>query len=424
MATLTNTKIKDTYDGLLKTTDNEALDVSGVTLIEDGLGNASAISIGRANNGVTITGALGIGTSNPSAAFSIDAVKPIRAENFTLRSNSTAPAEAAFIYRPVTGVLGFGTANTERMRIDSSGRVGIGLTPSMRFQVKSSGNTTEDVASFGNANISDGLVVTTNGNLDWGLNARNSRNLTFSTNQSERMRIDSSGRLGIGTSSPASILEISKNDQTNGATLSITNSFIGSGWASGDTVGTINFRIDDTSTSEPVRGQIKLFDDASPGSTYPANNAMSFSTANANTLTERMRISSTGAVFMPYLTGSSGYNDLAYNTANGQLIYRTSSLRYKENVQDLPSALDKVNNLRTVTYDEKETGRSYFGLIAEELYEHIPELVTMKEIEGFNEPQPDGITYSMLSVYLLKAMQEQQEIINDLKARIETLEAK
>ena len=58
MATLTNTKIKDTYDGLLKTEDNNVLPVSGVALIEDGLGNDSAISIGRANNGVAITGAL------------------------------------------------------------------------------------------------------------------------------------------------------------------------------------------------------------------------------------------------------------------------------------------------------------------------------------------------------------------------------
>ena len=49
---------------------------------------------------------------------------------------------------------------------------------------------------------------------------------------------------------------------------------------------------------------------------------------------EKMRISSGGAVFMPNLAGSSGYNDLAYNTANGQLIYRTSSIRYKENIQD------------------------------------------------------------------------------------------
>ena len=58
------------------------------------------------------------------------------------------------------------------------------------------------------------------------------------------------------------------------------------------------------------------------------------------------------------------------------------------------------------------------------MYEHIPELVTLKEIEGYEEPQPDGITYSMLSIHLLKAIQEQQTIIDTLTARLDALEKK
>jgi hypothetical protein len=103
--------------------------------------------------------------------------------------------------------------------------------------------------------------------------------------------------VGIGTSSPASTLEIAKNDQTNGATLSITNSFDGGSWAAGDTVGTVDFRVDDVSTTQKVRGQIKVFDDAASGNnSYPFANAMSFSTGYLNTLNERMRIDSSGRV--------------------------------------------------------------------------------------------------------------------------------
>jgi hypothetical protein len=102
--------------------------------------------------------------------------------------------------------------------------------------------------------------------------------------------------LGIGTTSPSSTLEISKSDQTNGATLSITNSFDGADWNAGDTVGTINFRVDDGSATEKIRGQIKVFDDTSSSTTYPAYNAMSFSTGSLNTLHERMRIDSSGNV--------------------------------------------------------------------------------------------------------------------------------
>ena len=110
------------------------------------------------------------------------------------------------------------------------------------------------------------------------------------------MRIDASGNVGIGTSSPTSTLEIAKNDQTNGATLSITNSFDGGGWDAGDTVGSIDFRTDDFSSTEKVRGQIKVFDDSASGSTYPFANAMSFSTGYFATLNERMRIDSSGNV--------------------------------------------------------------------------------------------------------------------------------
>ena len=59
MATLTDTKIKDTYDGLLKTQDStQGLPSSGKVLIEDGVVNDSALSLGRANNGATITGTI------------------------------------------------------------------------------------------------------------------------------------------------------------------------------------------------------------------------------------------------------------------------------------------------------------------------------------------------------------------------------
>ncbi len=57
MATLTGQKIKDTYDGLLKTNDSTSgLPVTGKTNIEDGVGNDSALSLGRDGQGATITG--------------------------------------------------------------------------------------------------------------------------------------------------------------------------------------------------------------------------------------------------------------------------------------------------------------------------------------------------------------------------------
>jgi hypothetical protein len=104
-----------------------------------------------------------------------------------------------------TGVLDlrFATGdNTARMAIDGNGNVGIGeLSPSNLLSVVSPNTTTaEIVASFGNQSASSGLQIITNGgsqSLEWGFNALNSRSLVFNTNQTERMKINSSGNIII-----------------------------------------------------------------------------------------------------------------------------------------------------------------------------------------------------------------------------------
>ena len=58
MSTLTGKKIKDTYDGLIKTSNEEKIPSTGQSLLEDGLGFDSAISMGRVDNGVSVTGEL------------------------------------------------------------------------------------------------------------------------------------------------------------------------------------------------------------------------------------------------------------------------------------------------------------------------------------------------------------------------------
>ena len=129
-----------------------------------------------------------------------------------------------------------------------------------------------------------------------------------------------------GAVTPAKIasgdFNFAKSDQTNGATLSITNSFNGSGWDAGDILGSLNFKTDDTSTTQPIRGQIKVFEDSASGTTYPNSNAMSFSTGLNNDLTERLRITSAGVVEFKAgitedavtLTGTSTTIDLATAT--------------------------------------------------------------------------------------------------------------
>lgn len=74
MSTLTNTKIKDTYDGLLKKADSTTgLPATGLSVIEDGVGNASALLIGRSGQGVRSDSDLSvIGDANLNGQLQVD----------------------------------------------------------------------------------------------------------------------------------------------------------------------------------------------------------------------------------------------------------------------------------------------------------------------------------------------------------------
>ena len=107
--------------------------------------------------------------------------------------------------------------------------------------------------------------------------------------------------------------------------------------------------------------------------------------------------------------------------------YNTSSdYRLKENIAPMTGALDVVQALKPVTYSWKLDGSSGQGFIAHELQEVVPECVT-GEKDAVNEDgsiKPQGIDTSFLVATLTAAIQEQQAIITDLKARIESLENK
>ncbi len=129
-----------------------------------------------------------------------------------------------------------------------------------------------------------------------------------------------------------------------------------------------------------------------------------------------MRITSSGTIKAPSLGGYTPTGaDLRYDTSDGEIYYQTSSERYKTDIVNLESSLDKINLLRPVRYKDINTNEPACGLIAEEVVETIPEVIFKKEIEGFEEPQIEGINYSDLVPFLIKSIQELKAEVDLLK---------
>jgi hypothetical protein len=97
-------------------------------------------------------------------------------------------------YNHSSNFMSFDTAATERLRIDSSGNVGIGVSPSKRLDVWDAGGG--NIASFSNGADADLLINCTSGVT---LLTPTTGTLAFGTSSTERLRIDSSGNLLVGT---------------------------------------------------------------------------------------------------------------------------------------------------------------------------------------------------------------------------------
>jgi hypothetical protein len=88
-----------------------------------------------------------------------------------------------------------------------------------------------------------------------------------------------------------------------------------------------------------------------------------------------------------------------------------SDRRYKTNIETLHEANSLIDGLRGVRFNWKDTGKSDIGLVAQEVYQSIPEAVSGDEEKGFH------VSYDRMIPVLL-------EVIKDLRTRVEILETR
>jgi hypothetical protein len=103
----------------------------------------------------------------------------------------------------------------------------------------------------------------------------------------------------------------------------------------------------------------------------------------------------------------------------GQLARVSSSRRYKTNITDLDVNTNLIYKLRPVSFNSIADGSKHFGLIAEEVAEHIPQLAEWAKekdvIPGSQSEEliPESVKYPILSVLLLKEVQKHEQIIQE-----------
>lgn len=96
-----------------------------------------------------------------------------------------------------------------------------------------------------------------------------------------------------------------------------------------------------------------------------------------------------------------------------------SSRRWKTNIETLRGALAKVEQLRGVSYDMKDSGKHEVGVIAEEVGAVVPEVVSWDK----NGKDAQGVDYSRLTALLIEATKEQQKLIDKQEEQIRAQQA-
>jgi hypothetical protein len=281
----------------------------------------------------------------------------------------------AFIFANTGCKLSLFSGGNTTMTLTSAGNVGIGTSsPTDTLHLERNGAGLYNSTRYTNSNSTANFYVgvggsgVPNGSLQnnaYIYNAAASA-LIFATSDSERIRITSTGNVGIGTSSPGQLLDV------NGTAQALT--FISSG------------QLAHLLNNSGVNNDFRM-----------GNSSSQFRIVNSTNSAALLIMANDGYA---YISASAW----AYG----------SDLRLKENVKNVECGLDMVLKMKPKHFDYIDGSKDNLGFIAQDIQEIIPQAVSVSN----KETGMLALKTDFLVPYLVKAIQEQQEQIEELKALI------
>lgn len=350
--------------------------------------------------------------------------------------SQTVTGSGTQYYHPMWGASGTSIGNSSIYE-DGSGNVGVSQTISVggsitNYSTISCGSgykwgTTNVISGAYNNIYSNSRVIQNTSPtyqdgiyLNYGSLGTTAAHLRFFANGiTERMRIDAStGNVGIGTTTPGAKLEVAGTIKSSslagtGTRMVVTDA---SGNVSSQTIpsGADNLGNHTATTALNLNGNIIN----NVGAYIAFNNSATIYQFGAN-------------LYMPqYLGvggGSPGYTlDVSGNINYTGSLTNNSDMRFKKNITNLNSTLQKVLSLKTYSYlydqqkfpERKFNDKLHFGVLAQEIKEVFPNLVS-EDKNGYY-----SVNYVEIIPLLISAMKEQQEMIENQNQKIADLENK
>ena len=416
---------------------------------------------------------VGIGTTSPSGRLTIQrASSGAETDIDFLNEIGAGGAKAKIRFGGTNEELGFwvGSPATERMRITSGGNVGIGNGANVNSRLHVEGQdiyltgATDNRIRFSNFGFTGNSMGAAIGYIYNVANTQEQGNLAFYTNPNfngtgslaERMRIGSNGNLIVGVSGGNTGLILRQATSVDRFQI-----FVGSGSpyiADDNYIKSYNtdlhFLAGPTGSDERMR--ITTGGDVLIGAlTNPGTYKTAIVTGGYDALYVSQGISPGGHAIKANRNGDgdvifisrSGTNVGSISVSGSSTSYNTSSdYRLKEDLLPIKNALERLEQLNPINFAWKIDGKRVDGFIAHELAEVIPEAVTgekdaTEEIEVSPEILDEdgnileeavfetrdvyqGIDQSKIIPLLVAAMQEQNKVLEELKAEIKILKNK